>query len=124
MIVYSGLAKTISYVTESTPAENEILDVQWPIDDDKLVDKFESTIKAINAEGKGKRRVRVAVFDTITSMPGFRVPFEKLTKVCRTMNVLSMVDGAQGIGQIPLDLEQLDADFFTTNLHKSVHSFN
>ena len=120
MTAYSGLDKTISYIIETTPAESELLDAQWPLADDELVRKFEAAILRINAEGKGKRRVRLAFFDTVTSMPGFRVPFERLTELCRSHGILSLVDGAQGIGHIPLNLDQLQPDFFTTNLHKLV----
>lgn len=96
-----------------------MLDFGWPIEDDDLVDQFEAAISRINTEDNGKRRVRLAIVDTITSQPGLRIPYEKLTAKCREHDVLSLVDGAHGVGQIPLDLSTLDADFFTTNLHKS-----
>ena len=94
-----------------------MLDVRWPISDDDLVAGFEANIKSINASGD--RRVRMAILDTVTSNPGLRIPFERLIQICREQGVLSLVDGAHGIGQIPIDLKVLDADFFTSNLHKS-----
>ncbi len=41
-----------------------------------------------------------------------RVPFERLVEECRNYGILSLVDGAHGIGHVPLDLGKLDADFF------------
>ena len=117
--VYPGVDKTVEYIVESTAAQREVLDIHWPISDDELVARFEDGIKAINASGK--RRVRLAVFDTISSMPGMRVPYERLAQICRKLNVLSLVDGAHGVGQIPLDLKALDADFVTSNVHKYNH---
>ena len=102
-------------MVESTSAQTELLDVHWPISDDELVARFEAEIKINADEG---RRVRLAIFDTVTSNPGIRIPYERLTEICRRHNVLSLVDGAHGIGQIPLDLDALDADFFTSNIHK------
>ena len=113
--VYSGFDKTTEYIVESTPAETESVAATWPVEDDDLVDSFETKIKEIQASG---RKVRLALFDTISSMPALRVPFERLVQKCKDLGVLSFLDGAQGIGQIELDVGGLEPDFFCTNIHK------
>ena len=113
--VYSGFDKTVEYIVETTPAETEDFGLTWPLEDDEVVSGFETKVKEIQASG---RRVRMAIYDTISSMPGIRVPFEKLTQKCKELGVLSFVDGAQGIGQISIDLSQIQPDFFLTNIHK------
>lgn len=92
--------------------------ISYPIEDEDLVEAFEKGIAASKAEGK---RPRVAVFDTITSVPGIRVPFEILVSVCRKENIFSLIDGAHCIGHIPIDLSALDPDFFVSNCHKWLH---
>lgn len=72
-------------------------------------------MKAVEASGG---TVKLAIFDAIVSMPGVRMPFERLTQACKELGVLSCVDGAHGVGHIELDLGQLDADFFVSNCHK------
>ena len=64
----------------------------------------------------------VAVFDTVSSGPGLRFPYERLTLECRKLRILSMIDGAHGVGCVPLDLSALDPDFLITNLHKLVRA--
>ena len=117
--VYGAVEKTIRYIAETTEAEGFKIEVNYPIGDDELVKLFEETIEKVNKD----RRVKLAVFDTISSLPGVRMPFERLTEVCKKREVLSMIDGAHGVGHIPLDLGTLGADFFTSNCHKWVLPF-
>lgn len=115
--IYGSFEKTISYITETTPASAARIAYTYPVEDDWLVSEFKKKVQEV--EGAGGR-VKVAVFDTVVSMPGVRMPFERLVGACKELGVLSMVDGAHGVGHIELDLGQLDADFFMSNCHKQV----
>ncbi|KAH3590976.1 hypothetical protein KXW46_002704, partial [Aspergillus fumigatus] len=115
--VYGAVEKTLVSLTETTPLQLRKVQYQFPISHDELVRKFLEVVASATAEGL---TVRVAVFDTIVSLPGVRFPFERLIEACRAEGILSVVDGAHGIGQIPLDLGALQPDFFTTNCHKWV----
>ena len=114
--LYGSVAKMIEYINETRGVDSVNVAVEYPIDDDVLVQRFQTAIKDVNF-GK-RRRVKVAIFDTISSLPGVRVPWERLVEVCREESVLSLVDGAHGIGQIDLGLSKVQPDFFTSNCHK------
>ncbi|KAF6232500.1 hypothetical protein HO173_009166 [Letharia columbiana] len=114
--LYGSVAKMIEYIHETRGVESVNVAVEYPIDDDVLVSRFQTAINDVK-DGK-RRRVGVAIFDTISSLPGVRVPWERLVEVCREENVLSLVDGAHGVGQIDLGLSKVQPDFFTSNCHK------
>ncbi|KAI7554450.1 PLP-dependent transferase [Hortaea werneckii] len=113
--IYGACGRTVEYITETTPASSRVIQYTYPISDTELCSKFEQAIRTIKAEGDTPR---IAIFDTIASLPGVRMPFERLTELCRIHDVLSCIDGAHGVGHIPLDLEKLDPDFFVSNCHK------
>jgi selenocysteine lyase/cysteine desulfurase len=118
--VYGATEKTIDYIVETTPAKSVRIELDLPQGDDVIVDLFRDTLRQQKTKCSESRkgRVRIAVFDTIVSMPGLRMPFERLVQVCREEGVLSLVDAAHGVGHIPLNLGELDPDFLVTNCHK------
>lgn len=113
--IYGAVEKTLVSLMETTPVQALKVEYEFPISHDELVRRFLSVVRKAKAEGLN---VRVAVFDTIVSLPGVRFPFEKLVEACREEGVMSLIDGAHGIGHIPLDLGSLKPDFFTSNCHK------
>ncbi|KAF2172691.1 hypothetical protein M409DRAFT_16652 [Zasmidium cellare ATCC 36951] len=117
--IYGAFANTLTYLSETTPVGIKQINYTLPLEDDQLCDAFEDTIKALKSSGKTPR---VAIFDTINTLPGVRMPFERLINICKTHDVLSAVDGAHGVGMIPPNLAALDPDFFASNCHKWLYT--
>jgi isopenicillin-N epimerase len=61
---------------------------------------------------------RLAILDHITSPTGLVFPLERILPALRARGVRVIVDGAHGIGQVPLDLAALRPDWYVSNLHK------
>jgi len=120
--VYGSCEKTVQYLTETTEVESVVVELAYPVNDDEVLRLFEDKVKEVlegGVEKDGKRRrVKLALFDTVTALPGIRVPFERLTAKCKELDILSCVDAAHAVGHIELDLAKLDADFFVSNCHK------
>lgn len=116
--IYGACEKTVEYLCESTSVDSQKIDLEYPMTDDKLIQKFEETLESLQREG---RKARVAIFDVVSSLPSVLVPWERLVQSCKDHNVLSLVDGAHGIGHIPLEhLGEVKPDFLVSNCHKSV----
>jgi isopenicillin-N epimerase len=63
-------------------------------------------------------RTRVVAFSHITTVTGLILPVREICAAARARGILSHVDGAHGIGQIPLNLHELGCDFYATSPHK------
>ncbi|KAI1399823.1 pyridoxal phosphate-dependent transferase [Hypoxylon fuscum] len=115
-LVYDSLGRGVSWTEEVRGVSVHVVTLAWPLSDDELVSAMVDAARHINAQ-PGKR-VRLAIVDTVISMPGIRVPFERLVPALQAERALVLVDGAHGIGHLDVDLGALRPDFFVTNLHK------
>ncbi|TKA82679.1 hypothetical protein B0A55_01483 [Friedmanniomyces simplex] len=117
--IYGACEKTVDYITETTPASSHKINYTYPISDADLLSRFETAITTLHSQGQTPK---LAIFDTIVSLPGVRMPFERLTALCRRHSILSCIDAAHGIGHLPLDLPVLDPDFLFSNAHKWLYT--
>lgn len=69
-------------------------------------------------EGAMTSRTRVVVFSHVTSGLGIRLPARELTALARRMGALSMIDGAQAVGQMTVDVKDLGCDAYVASPHK------
>lgn len=114
---YGAVKKSIqAYVSRSG---GYVIEVQLPFpvnSNDEIITEFRKALEQGKSNG---RNVRLAVIDHITSMPCVVIPVKELVAICRTEGVEQIfVDAAHAIGTVDIDVKEIGADFYTSNLHK------
>lgn len=63
-------------------------------------------------------RTKLALISHTTSPSGLVLPVTQIVRALEDRGVLTLVDGAHGIGFVPVDLPAIGCSFYTTNCHK------
>jgi selenocysteine lyase/cysteine desulfurase len=114
--IYGACEKTLSSIAELTPLKCENILLEYPIEDDEILKRFKERVGKLRAQGTN---IKLAMFDTVLTFPGARMPWEALVKACKELGILSLIDGAHGVGHIDLThLGEVSPDFFVSNCHK------
>ncbi|MDI3340868.1 MAG: aminotransferase class V-fold PLP-dependent enzyme [Sphaerobacter sp.] len=61
---------------------------------------------------------RLVVVSHVSCETGVRLPVSEICRRCRERGILTLVDGAQSVGQFPVDVQAIGCDFMTGNGHK------
>ena len=64
------------------------------------------------------QKTRLICISHVTSSTAMIFPVEEICKRAKSLNILTVIDGAHAPGQIDLELEKIDPDFYVGNLHK------
>ncbi|GAA6006759.1 hypothetical protein JCM11491_003171 [Sporobolomyces phaffii] len=92
------------------------IQLEYPVSHADVIEKTRRAIE--DAEKDGQCKVRLALVDGISSNPGVVVPWEQLVELFREKGVVSLVDAAHNIGQLPVSLRTIKPDFWISNCHK------
>ncbi|KZT57914.1 PLP-dependent transferase [Calocera cornea HHB12733] len=117
---YGAVGSTLRAVRDRNPGLSlKIITLIYPMRHVELLQLFEKELAAIP---RHDGQTVLCVLDGIVSVPGVIMPWEDMCKICKSYNVLSLVDGAHLIGQVPVDLNAAQPDFWISNCHKWLYS--
>jgi isopenicillin-N epimerase len=68
--------------------------------------------------GAASPRTKLAIIDHIASPTAVVFPVAEITRALKAKGVRVLIDGAHALGQLPLDLPAIGADWYTANAHK------
>ncbi|CAM6129937.1 unnamed protein product [Calypogeia fissa] len=114
---YGALKTTFEAYAVRAGAHILIADIPFPVSSkDEIVSSYERVLQGAQKDG---RVIRLALVDHVVSMPSMIIPLKELISICRRYGVEQvLVDGAQTLGSVQLDLMEIDADYYAGNLHK------
>eukprot|EP00930_Biecheleria_cincta_P008301 TRINITY_DN109717_c0_g1_i1.p1 TRINITY_DN109717_c0_g1~~TRINITY_DN109717_c0_g1_i1.p1 ORF type:complete len:454 (-),score=68.32 TRINITY_DN109717_c0_g1_i1:258-1586(-) len=114
--VYQMVKETIMYVhTHNNQERPYQVNITIPSSNHDIVERLAAALRA-------NPSVKLASFSHITSTPAIILPVQDLVRVCHEHGVLVVIDGAHALGQIPVDVQSIGADFYVANGHKWLYS--
>ena len=107
---YGACDKTLDYYCKKAGAKYVRQPIPLPIESKEHF--IEAFFKGLTAKTK------LIFISHITSTTGLRFPVEEICAIAKEKGILTFVDGAHAPGHIPLDLQALNADYYTGACHK------
>ena len=86
-----------------------IKEVELDHDKDVILERVELAITP---------RTRLICFSHVTTDSGTLLPAEEISALARARGILTLWDGCQAVGQLPVDLHSMGCDFYATNCYK------
>ncbi|MFN8256427.1 MAG: aminotransferase class V-fold PLP-dependent enzyme [Bacteroidales bacterium] len=106
---YGAMDRMWQFICHERGANYKKVKVDLPFDKVNFIKSFTNEITS---------KTKVIFLSMITSATALRIPVEEVCKIARDYGILTVVDGAHAPGQIPLNLNNMNVDFFTGNCHK------
>ena len=107
---YQGVVNSLHYECVRSGAALKTVSLPWPtVDESQIVNAVKSSLGP---------RVRLAVFDHVTSHGAIVMPIRQLVDMCDERGIPVLVDGAHAPGMVALDISQVGANWYVGNCHK------
>lgn len=138
VIFTSGATESINLVASSLgqliPEGSEIIltvmehhanIVPWQL----LRDRKDVTLRVVDIDDRGvldlaqyescfNEKTAIASFCHVSNVLGTVNPVREMVEIARRHGVYTVIDGAQGPGHVPVDVKEIDCDFYAFSAHK------
>jgi len=107
---YNASRNALDFVAARSGAAVRVVDVPFPVASaEEIISRIEAAVTP---------RTRLGLFDHVTSLTGFVMPVEQICLSLKRRGIDTLIDGAHAPGMMPLDVDALDATYYTGNCHK------
>jgi isopenicillin-N epimerase len=107
---YGAIDRTWRFICEKTGAALRTVPIPVPLPEAQtLVETLWAQVTP---------RTRVIALSHITSPTALIFPVKEICHRARAAGILTVIDGAHAVGQLPLALDDMGVDFYTSNCHK------
>ena len=108
--IYAACKRVLDYVAETTGAVLVEASFGFPIDHPgKITDAILAKISP---------KTKIVLIDHISSATALIHPVEEIVGALNERGIDTLIDGAHALGSIPLDLQKINATYYTANCHK------
>jgi len=110
-ITYGAVKKLVNHICTKTGSKNRVVNVDFPLSGKQEI------LEALEKELE-KGDIKLVIIDHIHSNTPIIMPVREIIEMCQKKNVLTFVDGAHALGSLPLNISELNPDFYVSNAHK------
>jgi len=108
---YPSVRNTLQYVIDGPLSVSlDVVQLPFPVNASTIRDEFRAAL--------AKKNYTLVMVDHISSVPAVIFPVHDIVQDAHENGALVFVDGAHAVGQLPLNLTELGADFYVSNTHK------
>lgn len=113
-IAYPMVTNTLNWLAQRDGLISMNMLVNFPASSNQLILQ---TKQMLSAGG-----YKLCIFSHITSTPAIVLPVKEMTAACHAAGALVLIDGAHALGQIPINVTDINADYYVSNGHKWLYS--
>jgi isopenicillin-N epimerase len=107
---YNACRNAIHYAADRCGATVVTIEIPFPLkSDNEVLDSIMSKVTD---------KTRLLLIDHVTSQTGLVLPVKEIVQSLSERGIDTLVDGAHAPGMIPLEIDKLDAAYYTGNCHK------
>lgn len=112
------LTSETEHASSVLPWEQAGCEKGCPVKFMKLTEEGRITIENFKASLDENPDVKVVMVAQVSNVLGYPAPVEEMGQICHDRGILFVVDGAQSVAHMPIDVQKMQCDFFCFSGHK------